>query len=89
MLRFRDMTLTWKLPLMIAGSGCLVGICMGVAAYISAADSLEREAEIRLSALLESRKANFSDYLESIEQDLRFVASNPLTRQALVDFREG
>ncbi|MGI9506078.1 MAG: cache domain-containing protein, partial [Geminicoccaceae bacterium] len=33
--------------------------------------------------------ANFSDYLESIEQDLRFVASNPLTRQALVDFREG
>ena len=89
MLRFRDLTLTWKLPLMIAGSGGILGICMGVAAYISAADSLEREAEIRLSALLESRKANFSDYLESIEQDLRFVASSPLTRQALVDFREG
>ncbi|MGI9492088.1 MAG: ATP-binding protein, partial [Geminicoccaceae bacterium] len=80
------MKIATKLPLMIVGAGGLVGACVGIAAYFSAAASLEREVEVRLATHLDSRKAGLESYLESIEQDLRFVASNPTTRQALTAF---
>jgi len=73
---------------MIVGAGGLVGICIGFAAYWNAADTLGQEAKFRLEALLDSRKAALEDYLGSIEQDLWFVATNPTTKNALVDFRD-
>ncbi len=86
--KIKDVSIAWKLPLMIVGAGGLVGICIGFAAYWNASGTLENEARVRLEALLESRKASLGDYLGSIEQDLRFVASNPMTKQALADFRD-
>ena len=82
----RKMKIATKLPLMIVGAGGLVGVCVGVAAYFSAAASLEREVEVRLATLLDSRKAGLEAYLGNIEQDLRFVASSPVARQALAAF---
>lgn len=81
-----QMKIATKLPLIIVGAGGLVGICVGAAAYLSAAASLEREVEVRLATLLDSRKAGLEAYLDSIEQDLRFVASSPMARQALTAF---
>ena len=73
---------------MIVGAGGLLGICIGIAAYWNAYGTLGDEAKTRLNALLESRKAALTDYLGSIEQDLRFVASNPATKDALIAFRD-
>ncbi len=84
-----QLEITWKLPLMIVGAGGLVGICIGVAAYLSAAASLEREAEVRLAALLDNHKAGLESYLASIEQDLRVVADSITARWALIGFSEG
>lgn len=78
-----------KLPLMIVGAAVIVGICVGTAAYLSAAGSLEREAKQRLNALLENHKASLETYLTSIEQDLRIVASSITTRWALMGFSDG
>ncbi len=75
--------------MMIVGAGGLVGICIGIAAYWNAYGTLDTEARVRLGALLESRKASLGEYLESIEQDLRSVASNQSTKQALEAFQEG
>ena len=88
MQKISSLSIALKLPLMIVGAGGLVGVCIGIAAYWNAYDTLGDEAKIRLSALLESREAALSDYLGSIEQDLRFVASNPATKDAVVAFRD-
>ena len=88
LLSIKNFSIAWKLPLMIVGAGGLVGICIGIAAYWNASGTLEYEARVRLNALLESRKASLGDYLGSIEQDLRFVASNPTTKEALAAFRD-
>lgn len=83
------LSIAWKLPLMIVGAGSLVGVCIGFAAYWNAASTLGSEARVRLSAVLESRKASLGDYLGSIEEDLQFVASNPTTRLAIFKFKSG
>jgi methyl-accepting chemotaxis protein len=75
------LTIAWKLPLMIVGSGGLVAICVGVGANLSATSSLQQEAKARLGAVLEDRKAAIQRYLDGVQQDLRFVASNPTTKQ--------
>ncbi|MEM9442139.1 MAG: cache domain-containing protein, partial [Pseudomonadota bacterium] len=85
----RSLSIAWKLPFMIVGAGGLVGICIGIAAYWNAYGTLETEARVRLDALLESRKASLDEYLVSIQEDLRSVATNQTTRQALTAFRKG
>jgi methyl-accepting chemotaxis protein len=80
------LTIAWKLPLMIVGAGGLVGICVGVAAYLSASAGLEREAEVRLDALLQSHKASLEHYLASIEEDLRVTATSAVARDAVKEF---
>ncbi len=84
-----QMAIARKLPLMIVGAAAIVGICVGISAYLSAAASLEREAKQRLNALLENHKASLETYLTSIEQDLRIVASSITTRWALMGFSDG
>ncbi|MEL6963665.1 MAG: cache domain-containing protein, partial [Pseudomonadota bacterium] len=85
----RSLSIAWKLPFMIVGAGGLVGICIGIAAYWNAYGTLETEARVRLNALLESRKASLNEYLLSIQQDLRSVATNQTTMHALDAFQEG
>ena len=84
----KNLSIAWKLPAMIVGAGGMVGVCIGIAAYWNASNTLDSEARVRLEALLESRKASLGDYLGSIEQDLRSVAKNPMTKDALVAFRD-
>ena len=81
--------LNWKLPLAIVGLGSLVASGVGTGAYLTAASSLEAEARIQLRATLENRKATLENYLQSIEEDLRIVASNITTRWALDGFAAG
>ena len=83
---FNKLSIAWKLPLMIVGAGGAVGIAIGLAAYWNSSATLENEARTRLNALIESRKASLGDYLGSIEEDLRFIASIPSTKEALAEF---
>ena len=83
---FNKLSIAWKLPLMIVGAGGSVGIAIGLAAYWNSSATLENEARTRLNALIESRKASLGSYLGSIEEDLRFVATNPATKEALAEF---
>jgi len=85
----QKMSIAKKLPLLIVGSGGIVAVCVGVAAYMSAAGSLEREAKVRLTALISAQKTSLDHYLESIHQDLRITASNATTREALKAFSKG
>ncbi len=76
-----------KLPLIVAAAAIISAATTGIASYFIAAGDLHEAAETKLMALAEARRAALTDYLDSIEQDLRFVATNPTTLSALEDFK--
>ncbi|MGI9509793.1 MAG: methyl-accepting chemotaxis protein [Geminicoccaceae bacterium] len=80
------MKLAVKLPLAVVGLGLSLAIGVGLIGYLTSADALKEEAHYRLQSVVEGRKQMLESYLRSIGEDLRFVASNPTTRQALTDF---
>ncbi len=65
------------IPAYIAGAAFLSGLAVGILTYMQAADTLEEEASVRLTALVDARGAALADYLESIRQDLVIQAENP------------
>ncbi len=62
------------------------GAVTGLVAFFQARSDLVAAAESKLEALLDTRKTQMGDYLGSIEQDLRFIASNPTVARALNGF---
>lgn len=81
------MKLSLKLPLIIIAAVLITGLVIGVKSYFSSANELRKEAENRIISLLESRKNELKNYLGTIEQDLRFQASNPLVISALGEYK--
>ena len=75
-----------KLPMMIVASAVATAVVIGLAGYLKAASELEELSERKLTALVESRAAALSDYLDSIRQDLAFQAANPRILAAVRDF---
>ncbi len=83
---FSQMTLAKKLPLAIVGLSLCVAVGIGFVGYITSATALKASDHYRLQSILGSRAAELQSYLGSIQQDLRVVASNPITGQAIQDF---
>ncbi len=77
------LSISTKIPATIVGFSLLMGLGVGIASYMTAAGQIVEQAEARLTALAEDRKVQVVSYLASIEQDLKFVASNPSTIDAL------
>ncbi|MEQ9333116.1 methyl-accepting chemotaxis protein [Thalassobaculum sp.] len=77
------------IPAYIAGAAFLSGLSVGVLTYLQAADTLEQETSVRLTALVDARAGALTDYLETIRQDLVIQAESPFVRDALNDFSEG
>lgn len=72
-----------KIPAAIVGFALVLGIGIGVASYLTAANEIRQLTEKKLEAAANDRKGQLSNYLTSIEQDLRTVATNPTTLSAL------
>jgi methyl-accepting chemotaxis protein len=81
-----NLKISRKLPLINVASALVLALCIGVISYLGASSSVVHEIENKLSAVLHSREAALTDYLKSIEQDLRFTATNPTVRRAASDF---
>jgi methyl-accepting chemotaxis protein len=79
-------TIARKLPLVIVAVALISAGTVGVANYFSAAATIRAEAESKLTALMEVRRAALTDYLDSIRQDLRILAGNETVRRAASDF---
>ena len=80
--------LSRKLPIAMVGLSLCVAFGVGLVGYFTSANALNHEGRYRLQSILESRATELQSYLHSIEQDLRFVAGNPTTKQALLDFSD-
>ena len=86
---FDRLPISRKILVLLLGSGITLSGAIGVGSYLSAAASLTKEAKDSLAGIAESRRDAMTDYLSGVASDLKFVATNPITLNALRDFREG
>jgi len=73
--------------LIIVSAALLLAVGIGSAGYWTASNSKVQGVKDKFSAVLEDRKHALSIYLGSIEQDMRSVAANPFTHDALIAFK--
>jgi methyl-accepting chemotaxis protein len=76
-----------KLPLFIVGAALVTALAIGIANYMSAAKEVEAAANEKLLALMESRRQALTNYLGSIEQDMRYTATSPYVYEALIAYQ--
>jgi len=86
---FGGLKISRKLPMIIAGASLLLAVSIGTLSYIEASSATRSAINEKLTAVVEGRKAALSDYLASIEQDMRYTATNPTVASALQAFSAG
>lgn len=79
--------LRFRIPAIISGCSVVAALFVGTLAYWVSSSDIEDQAELRLSALAETRAQDLSHYLESIVQDLTVTAASPFVKTALTDFK--
>ena len=77
-----------KLSLTITSLMLLTALATGITAQLKFAADLEEFAKSKLTALRKSRQAALEQYLSSIRQDLRLLASSDVVRSAIFDFND-
>lgn len=84
---FSNLRFSVKLPALIVGGALVVALAIGIAGFTTANKQVYSMIGQRMEALLLAKKQELSAYLGSIEQDLRILASSPITSQAVRDFQ--
>jgi methyl-accepting chemotaxis protein len=77
-----------KIPLLVVISVAVATIVTGVVGYQSSRGHLRAASLEAMRATVDSRRAEISGYLRSIEEDLQLTASSPFVRDALASFRD-
>ena len=81
-----SLKISQKLPIAIVGTALLLGAGVGVSNYWAASLQVKEGVEQKLTAVVEARAVALDDYLGSIEQDIRYTATNPAVLNALEAF---
>lgn len=84
---FKTFKIAKKLPTIIVLMSLSVGLLVGLVSYNRAAESQANSAADAFSGYAASRAKSLSFYLDSISQDLRILAGNPSTLEALSAFK--
>lgn len=82
----KNLKISQKLPIAIVGTALLLGAGIGISNYWAASNQVQESVEQRLTAVVEGRSVALHDYLSSIEQDIRYTATNPAVLSALQEF---
>ena len=78
---FINLRISNKYPLIIVTLALFAALVTGLVAYNQSSRQMRAEAERKLVALLESRKAALDSYFTSIREDLRFQARSKIAIQ--------
>jgi methyl-accepting chemotaxis protein len=81
-----NLKIAQKLPAYIIGASLMTGLTIGGIAQYQAGEFLTAEVESKLIGIMESRKGALDSYLGMIQQDLRAMSVNTMTRQSLEAF---
>ena len=85
--RLPTLSIAVKIPLLVVAFAVIATAVTGVSSYISSSQYLAEAAMRNMEAVVGSRKSEMTLYLKSIEEDLRVVADNAMTRDALAAFK--
>ena len=89
MISFANVRLAQKLPALFIGCALIAVLTLAIASFFGGSNIVRSLAASKLQALEETRNHAIADYLATIEQDMRFVASSPLTHEAVQAFTTG
>lgn len=89
MFTLNRLRISTRLPLVVILIVVLTSAVVSLFAFFQAGGEVSSQVKDRLSAVLDARKSELQSYLSSIEEDLRLVAANPYTREALGAFSAG
>lgn len=81
-----NVRLTAKLPLFITAATLVVALTIGTVSYFTAKNQTQNMIEQKAQAILQGAGNELSNYLKSIEQDIRIVANTETTLKALKGF---
>lgn len=85
----KNMKISKKLPLLIVLTAIVSCLVIGSMAIMSSRGALIAASENTLQSLLAAKKNAIGDYLKTIQEDLKVVASNQQTLNALSEFKSG
>ena len=83
-----NLTISKKLPIVIVALAAVAVIITGVIAFTQTEKALEAAADQRLEAVQEGRIHEISNYLSSIEQDVKIQSQNHMLIDALTEFED-
>jgi methyl-accepting chemotaxis protein len=86
---FTNMSLSRKIPGLIAGVALISVVAIGLLSYFQAASSLRQGAEEKFTALVEARHDALGSYLGTIREDLAVVAGSEVATEALAAYERG
>jgi len=81
-----DMKLVAKVPVLMAGLALLVGITLGVTAFVDARLILDEQIGRQFDSVARGRYQAVENFLDSIDRDLETEAANPTVQAALSGF---
>jgi methyl-accepting chemotaxis protein len=81
-----NLRLSTKMQLVVVSAAIVLAIGIGASSYISAERNAGRTLKDHFNSLLQGRKAALQDYLGSLEEDVRFMASSPNLKDTMTAF---
>lgn len=82
----RNMSMSNKLPLSIIALCTSTAGLMGFLAFQHSSESLTRQAEASLGAVVNSQKFSLTNWLSSVSSDLESMRLDPMVQDAVVEF---
>jgi methyl-accepting chemotaxis protein len=77
------LSIRFKIPAAILGFALAVGAGIGLSSYFSASSEIQKLTKDRLKAIATNRVSELTDYLHTIEADLKLVSTLPFAHDAL------
>jgi len=89
MINLFSLSISRKIPAIIVSVGVVAVSMTGAFAYFESKNAVEKEANSKLTAVLDDRAEGLSHWLKSIDGDLSVQAQNPVILEALAAFKQG
>jgi len=83
---FNNVPISIKLPMILTVASVVLAVSIGLSSYLNASGQYEELAEDRLTALAEGRRAELARYLDTIEKDLKVLATSRIVVDAAEQF---
>lgn len=87
--RILNISLAIKLPIIIATAALVASVGVGLGSYIYSSQSIQHLDEERLTLIVEARRQQLDFYFSSVRDDLKSVATDPITLRSIVSFSRG